>query len=139
MSQSAFIYFAPTSAVSSLSPEELKEKLLYYLDQLTKTAQQLNWDCADAGFPYTIETKQEAKDQWFYLKGTNFLYKHIVFGVGREQADGEDRSFVQIVLPDDCTPGDKSKGNEFGKFLARHLKAQLKLFNGRTMHFQPRK
>lgn len=72
MSQSAFIYFAPTSAVSSLSPEELKEKLLYYLDQLTKTAQQLNWDYADAGFPYTIETKQEAKDQWFYLKGTNF-------------------------------------------------------------------
>jgi hypothetical protein len=139
MSQSAYIKFVSGSTVPSLSLDELKEKLLHYKSQLALTAKQLGWEYDDAGFPYTIETKPEGEDKWFYLKGTNPLYKYIVMGVGHESGQDGDRSFVQIVLPDDATHGDKSKGNEFCKHLGRQLKAELHLFNGRIMYFNPRK
>jgi hypothetical protein len=139
MRQSAYIKFVTGSAVPSLTLDELKDKLLHYREQLSHTAQQLGWDYDDAGFPYTIETKPEANNEWFYLKGTNPLYKYIVFGVGSNQENDEEEHFVQVVLPDDATHGDKSKGNELCKHLGRHLKAELHLFNGRIMYFNPRK
>jgi hypothetical protein len=139
MSQSAYIKFVQGSAVASLTLDELKEQLLHYKDQLAKTAEQLGWEYDDAGFPYTIETKPEGEGKWFYLKGKNQLYKYIVFGVGSEKVGEEEQHFVQVVLPDGATHGDKAKGNEFCKHLARHLKAELHLFNGRIMYFNPRK
>ncbi len=139
MSQSAYIKFVTGSAVPSLTLEELKEKLLQYREQLSLTAGQLGWEYEDAGFPYTIETKPEGEGKWFYLKGKNQLYKYIVFGVGSENAGEQERHFVQVVLPDDATHGDKAKGNEFCKHLSRQLKAELHLFNGRIMYFNPRK
>jgi len=139
MSQSAYIRFVQGSSVPSLTLDELKEKLLYYRDQFTQTAKQLDWQYELAGFPYTIETKPESQDKWFFLKGTNAKYRHIVFGVGERQEGDDVRYYIQLVLPDDSTEGDKNKGNEIGKFLARHLKAELQLFNGRVMYFNPRK
>ncbi|MBP1992705.1 DUF1885 family protein [Paenibacillus eucommiae] len=139
MGQSAYIKLVTGSAVPALSLDELKEKLLHYRDQLSKTAEQLGWEYDEAGFPYTIETKPEADNQWFYLKGTNPLYKYIVFGVGKKQVNETDQHFVQVVLPDDATHGDKSKGNELCKHLGKQLKAELHLFNGRIMYFNPRK
>jgi hypothetical protein len=139
MSQSAYIKFVQGSAVASLTLDELKEQLLHYKDQLAKTAEQLGWEYDDAGFPYTIETKPEGEGKWFYLKGKNQLYKYIVFGVGSEKVGEEEQHFVQVVLPDGATHGDKAKGNEFCKHLARNLKAELHLFNGRIMYFNPRK
>jgi hypothetical protein len=143
MAQSAFIKFVPGSTVPTLSLSEVKEQLAYYRDQLSKTAEQLGWDYDQAGFPYTVETKPDADNQWFYLKGTNPLYSSILFAVGKETADVEDsdseRHFIQVVLPDGATHGDKAKGNELCKFLGRHLKAELHLFNGRVMYFNPRK
>lgn len=58
-----------------------------------------------------------------------------------EQAPVEQprRHFIQLVLPDGSTHGDKSKGNEFAKHFAKKLKAELQLFNGRTMYYNPRK
>lgn len=139
MSQSAFIRFVPGSVVPSLTLDELKEQLIYYRDQLSRTGKQLDWEYDDIGFPYTIETKPEGEDKWFYLKGKTRHYQSIVFGVGKEQAGEEERHFVQIVLPDGHTNGDKNKGNELSRYLARHLKAELQLFNGRIMYFNPRK
>lgn len=139
MSQSAYIKLVEGSTASELNLEEVKEQLLFYKEQTSNTGQQLDWDYSDAAFPYTIETKPEGLDKWFYLKGTNELYKYIVFGVDSETVDNEDRHFIQIVLPDDCTHGDKAKGNELSKFLGRRLKAELHLFNGRIMYFNPRK
>ncbi|NEW05379.1 DUF1885 family protein [Paenibacillus sp. SYP-B3998] len=139
MAQSAYIKFVTGSVVPALSLEELKEKLLHYRDQLSLTAQQLGWEYDDAGFPYTIETKPEGEGKWFYLKGKNPLYKYIVVGVGSERSQEEDRHYVQVVLPEDATHGDKSKGNEFCKYLGKQLKAELHLFNGRIMYFNPRK
>lgn len=139
MSQSAYIKFVEGSAVSSLSLEELKDLLLKYKEQLTLTGRQLDWEYGDKGFPYTIETKPEGEGKWFYLKANNGYYRYIVAGVGSEAPDGKEHCFIQIVLPEGATHGDKSKANEFCKHLARQLKAELHLFNGRVMYFNPRK
>ncbi|WP_166238233.1 DUF1885 family protein [Paenibacillus turpanensis] len=139
MSQSAFLYFVEGSSVASLTLDELKDQLLRYQEQTRLTGQQLGWEYEDAAFPYTIETKPEAEGQWFYLKGKNPLYKYIVMGVGTKQVDEQERNCVQVVLPADSTPGDKAKANELCKWMARHLKSELHLFNGRIMYFNPRK
>jgi len=139
MSQSAIIKFVEGSAISSVTLEELKNELLRYKEQLAFTGKQLGWNYSDAAFPYTIETKPGNEGRWFYLKGTSPLYKSIVMGVGSEEQDGKAISFVQVVLPDGCTHGDKAKGNEFCKHLANKWKAELHLFNGRVMYFNPRK
>ena len=139
MSQSAYIQFVEGSSVASLTLDELKNCLLQYKEQLALTGKQLGWEYEDAGFPYTIETKPEGEGKWFYLKGNSLRYKYIVMGVGSKSENETSKHFVQIVLPDDATHGDKAKGNEFGKHLAKQLKAELQLFNGRTMYFNPRK
>jgi hypothetical protein len=107
--------------------DEVKQQLADYQAQAKKTSVQLDWDYAEATFPYTIETK----DQYFYLKGTSPHYFCILFGVGDAQ--------VQVVLPDGATHGDKGKANEFCKFIATRLQAELHLFNGRIIYYNPRK
>lgn len=139
MAQSAYIKFVEGSSVSSLTLDELKQQLEHYREQLALTGKQLGWKYDDAGFPYSIESKPEGEGKWFYLKGNSPLYKYIVLGVGTENVGDSERHFVQIVLPDGCTHGDKSKGNEFCKYLGKLWKAELHLFNGRTMYFNPRK
>ncbi|WP_019537361.1 DUF1885 family protein [Paenibacillus ginsengihumi] len=139
MAQSAYIKFVEGSALTSLTLDELKEQLLHYQEQLALTGKQLGWDYAEAGFPYTIETKPESEGQWFYLKGTDARYNYIVLGVGSESRGDREVHYVQVVLPDGATHGDKAKGNEFCKYLAKRWKAELHLFNGRTMFFNPRK
>jgi hypothetical protein len=142
MSQSAYIRFVTGSAISTLTLEELKQQLLSYKDQLAKTGSQLDWEYDEAGFPYSIESKPEGEGKWFYLKGKNALYRYLLLGIGAKEAEeegAEPRSYVQITLPDDATHGDKSKGNELCKHLARLWKAELQLFNGRVMFFNPRK
>jgi hypothetical protein len=139
MAQSAYISFVEGSAVPSMSLDEVKEQLVFYKSQLAETGKQLGWDYAEAGFPYTIETKQDSDNRWFYLKGSSPLYKYILFGVGTETKDGAERHYVQMVLPDDSTIGDKAKGNELAKYFGSKFKAELRLFNGRTMFYNPRK
>lgn len=139
MSQSAFIKFVNGSTVSSITLDELREKLLYYKDQVEKTGSQLSWEYGQAAFPYTIEQKSEAVGKWFYLKGTEKLYQYILFGVSVPPEDSEEKGYIQITLPDDSTHGDKAKGNEFCKFLAKTYKAELHLFNGRVIYYNPRK
>lgn len=147
MGQSAYIKLVKGSEVSELTLEELKDQLLHYIEQTAKTGQQLGWDYSDAAFPYTIESKPEGEDVWFYLKGKNENYKYIVMGLGSEKQSVEvdpknddeeppaevDVHYIQVVLPEECTHGDKSKGNELCKYLANKLKAELHLFNGRVM------
>ncbi|MEB3102954.1 DUF1885 family protein [Ferviditalea candida] len=139
MSQSAYIKFVEGSPVSSVSLDELKAQLLNYKEQTAKTGQQLDWDYADAAFPYEFAAKPEGENRWFYLKGKNSLYKYIVFGIGSEMQNDREISYIQVVLPDDCTHGDKAKGNEFCKYLGKVWQAELHLFNGRIMYFNPRK
>ena len=139
LSQNAYIRLVEGSATQSLTLEELKEQLQAYQDQVSNTGKQLDWNYAEAAFPYTIETTPDGEGKWFYLKGTNELYKHIVFGVDCDEDEENQRCFVQVVLPDNSTHGDKAKGNELCKYLGKRLKAELQLFNGRTMYYNPRK
>ncbi|NBD22738.1 DUF1885 family protein [Paenibacillus glycinis] len=139
MSQSAYIKFVPGSAVEALSLAEVKDRLSRYKEQTALTGQQLDWNYVEAAFPYTVETKPGEEDRWFYLKGTTPQYNYILFGIGSEANGDASVSHVQVVLPDAATHGDKSKANELCKYMAKQLKAELKMFNGRTIYYNPRK
>jgi hypothetical protein len=150
LTQVAVITFTDGSAVSSVTLDEVKEQLAHYREQLKKTGEQLGWEYEKAAFPYEVEGSEDSP--WLYLKGTG-KYRRIAIGAGSEpvsgsgeagqDADGEEapkmRHFVQIVLPDDSTYGDKAKGNELCKYLGKTWKAEVKLFNGRTIYYNPRK
>jgi len=138
MSQSAYIKLVPASAVQQITLEEIKDCLQQYQDQTALTGTQLDWDYREAAFPYTLETKQD--ERWFYLKGINSHYNYIIFGINHAiTAAGEQVPCIQVVLPDEATHGDKAKGNELCKYLARKLQAELTMFNGRTLYCYPRK
>jgi hypothetical protein len=139
MSQSAYISLVQGSALAEIDLDGVKEQLKHYQDQMALTGQQLDWDYAEAAFPYTIENKPEAKDQWFYLKGTNPSYRYIVVGTGSREHEGTVVPYIHLVLPDDSTHGDKSKANELCKWIGKQLLAEVKMFNGRTIYFNPRK
>ena len=144
MGQSAFIKLVPESTVQQITLKDLKDKIHHYIDMTSKTGKQLSWDYADAAFPYTLVEKAESEGKWFYLKGNDpKLYKYIIFGVGVEELEEADEKkqqhFIQVVLPEDGTHGDKGKANEFCKYLAKEYKGELHLFNGRIMYYYPRK
>jgi hypothetical protein len=139
MSQSAYISLVQGSTLAEIDLDGVKEQLNHYREQMTLTGQQLGWDYAEAAFPYSIESKPETKEQWFYLKGINPLYRYIVVGTGIREQDGANVPYIHFVLPEDSTHGDKSKANELCKWIGRKLLAEVKMFNGRTIYFNPRK
>lgn len=139
MSQRAYIKLVGTSVVQSVTLDDLKTQLTHYKEQFAQTGSQLDWNYADAAFPYTIEQKPDGEDQWFYLKGNNPLYRYIAFGVENTTPEATEPSQIQVILPEGSTIGDKSKGNEFCKYLGKIWKAEVHLFNGRIMYFNPRK
>ncbi len=119
--------------------EDVKEHLLHYREQTSLTGQQLDWNYAEAAFPYSIETKPGEEERWFYLKGKTPQYRFILFGTGVRSEGEAEIPFVHVVLPDGATHGDKSKANEFCKWLGKRLLAEVKLFNGRILSYNPRK
>ena len=139
MSQQAYIKLVGASTVQSMTLHELKDQLLHYREQFVQTGQQLDWSYADAAFRYTIEEQPDGKDQWFYLKGINPLYRYIVMGIEKTGTEDEEKYAIQVVLPEGSTIGDKSKGNEFCKYLGKIFKGEVHLFNKRIMYFYPRK
>jgi hypothetical protein len=139
MSQSAYISLVQGSAATDITLDDVKEHLLRYRAQTALTGKQLGWDYANAAFPYTIEHKPGEDRLWFYLKGLKPQYRFVLFGVGRKQEGDRSVPYIQVVLPEGATHGDKAKANEYCKWLGRQLLAEVKLFNGRIMHYNPRK
>ncbi|MBM6618618.1 DUF1885 family protein [Bacillus suaedaesalsae] len=144
MSNSAYIKLVPGSTQQSISLDEVKKLFHYYKEITSKTGAQVSWSYSTAAFPYELKEKPEGKDQWFYLKSDERGYNMIVVGVGSEQYEDENgefvnREYIQIVLPEGATHGDKGKGNEFSKFLGQKLEGELHLFNGRVMYYYKRK
>ncbi|WP_239617274.1 DUF1885 family protein [Cohnella mopanensis] len=139
MGQSAYISLVQGSTVAEIDLNGVKEQLNHYQAQMTLTGQQLGWDYAEAAFPYSIESKADANGQWFYLKGTNPLYRYIVVGTGLRDNEGTSIPYIQLVLPNDSTHGDKSKANELCKWIGKQLQAEVQMFNGRKIYFNPRK
>lgn len=139
MGQSAYISLVQGSSVQEITLDGVKEQLREYREQMELTGRQLGWDYAEAAFPYNLEQNPEAENEWFYLKGKIPQYRHIVIGTGR-RVDGEATvPYIQVVLPDGSTHGDKAKANELCKWIGKRLQAEVKLFNGRTLYFNPRK
>lgn len=151
MTQVAVITFRDGSAVSSVTLDDVAEQLAHYREQLKKTGEQLGWPYEKAAFPYEVE--RDGESPWLYLKGTG-RYRRIAIGAGSEPAaagdaagqaaEGEQKApgeqhVVKIVLPEDSTYGDKCKGNELCKYLGKTWKAEVRLFNGRTLSYNPRK
>jgi Domain of unknown function (DUF1885). len=141
MSQSAFIKLVQGSAASSVTVEDIKASLRHYREQTELTGRQLGWNYAEVAFPYTFESRAGEEDRWFYLKGNNPKYRFILFGTASppEEAGAEEPSCIQVVLPAEATHGDKSKANEYCKWIGKQLQAEVKLFNGRTIYYNPRK
>ncbi|WP_409275440.1 DUF1885 family protein [Neobacillus sp. SCS-31] len=145
MAENAFIKLVPSSAKQSVTLDELKDFFHYYKDITSKTGTQVNWDFSESAFPYELKETPEGKGEWFYLHSTEpDRYRAIALAVGKEAVEEEDgtsaiQSYVQVTLPDGATAGDKGKANEFCKFLAKKLQAELHLFNGRIMYYNPRK
>ncbi|MCU6709007.1 DUF1885 family protein [Paenibacillus sp. J5C_2022] len=138
MSQSAYIKLVPESAAEQLTLEDVEKQLEQYRQQTALTGRQLGWNYSEAAFPY--EVKSSGDDRWFYLQGINSHYRHIIIGLGDyASAAGDNVPCIQMVLPDEATHGDKAKGNELSKYLAKAWKAELTMFNGRTVYYYPRK
>lgn len=144
MSNNAFIKLVPKSETQTVTTEDVKKLFNDYKQLTAKTGQQLNFEYDEAAFPYEIKEKPEGKGVWFYLKSNRDRYHLIMIGVGKEEMTSEDGStseqyFIQITLPKNSTYGDKAKATEFARFIAKKLKGELHLFNGRVMYFYPRK
>ncbi|WP_253701426.1 DUF1885 family protein [Bacillus sp. FJAT-27445] len=145
LAENAFIKLVPSSVKQSITLEELKDYFHYYKEITSKTGAQVNWDFDESAFPYEIKETPESKGDWFYLSTSDpDRYRAIAIAVGKEAVELEDgtssiQSYIQISLPDGALAGDKGKANEFCKFLAKKLQAELHLFNGRIMYFNPRK
>ncbi|WP_257350613.1 DUF1885 family protein [Pseudalkalibacillus decolorationis] len=144
MSSSAYIKLVSKSKQQEITLQEVKELINYYQDITSKTGAQLNWEYGSAAFPYELEQHENGKDTYFLLKGHDQDdYKYIIVGLGREQGKNKDdteesNTFIQVVLPNGSTHGDKGKANEFCKFVAKKLDAELRLFNNRIMYFYKR-
>lgn len=144
MSSTAYIRLVKGSAApDGITLDDLQQTLHAYQDAVQRTGAQLNWDYDEAAFPYAIETVTRPADHapsWLYLRGQASRYKHIALSASPADTASEDSCpVVQVELPTGATHGDRSKATELCRFIAQRLKAELQLFNGRTMYFNPRK
>jgi hypothetical protein len=140
----AYIKLVPASIKENVTTDEIKELFRYYKDITSKTGKQLDWKYEDSAFPYDIKEEPSGKGSWFYLHSNEDRYHAILLGVDQEEIvdmDGIEskQTYIQVTLPESSTFGDKGKANEFCKFLAKKLQAELHLFNGRIMYYYPRK
>lgn len=141
--ESAYIKLVPNSTQQIISLNEVKDLFRYYKEITGKTGEQVDWDYSGHAFPYEVKQKADADNHWFYLSSTQDRYHLIAIAVDQEKikADNEERiqTYIQVSLAESSTFGDKTKANEFCKFLAKKLQGELHLFNKRIMYFYPRK
>ena len=119
--------------------EDIKQLINQYRQSISHTSEQLAWDYSKTAFPYFLKVTDEGKHNWFYLYSEEKDYHMIAIGVDYEYTQTPDENkqrvpYIQISLSQHSTIGDKSKANEFAKFLSKKLKGELHLFNGRIIH-----
>ncbi|MFC7442283.1 DUF1885 family protein [Laceyella putida] len=138
MNKSAYIKLVNGSAQTEITLAEVKKLFEHYQHMTSLTGQQLGWDYKAAAFPYTMEEKEQGGIPYLLLNGNQTqLYHYLIVGVSQEEETG--LHYIQIVLPEQATHGDLAKANEFCKYLAKRLKGELHLFNGRIIYYNPRK
>ena len=137
MASHAYIKLVSSSSQQEVTLEEVRKLLKYYREITGKTGRQLGWKYEEAAFPYEFAETPDGKGKWFYLRAADKdNYRYIVFAVDSDHTNNSEIQYniIQVTLPDDATHGDKSKANEFSKFMAKKLGGELHLFNGRIMH-----
>ncbi|MDQ0272436.1 DUF1885 family protein [Cytobacillus purgationiresistens] len=144
MTATAYIKLVPSSETEHITIEMIKDYFQYFKEITSKTGTQLNWSYNEAAFPYSIKEHPASENKWFYLQSDTEQYNLIMLGIDKEivhEDNGTERiqMYIQVTLPETSTFGDKGKANEFCRFLAKKLKGELHLFNGRIMYFYPRK
>lgn len=140
MDNRAWIRLVENSTQTEVSLKDVKEQLDRYVDMASRTGRQLGWTYEEAAFPYTVEERTENESSWLILKGKDpKMYRGLVIGVKQEPAEKGGHHTIQILIPPGATHGDKSKANEFCRYLAKAFQGELRLFNGRIMYFYPRK
>jgi len=140
MDNRAWIRLVENSTQTEVSLEDVKERLERYVDMASRTGRQLGWSYEEAAFPYTMEERTENGNSWLILKGKDpKMYRGLIIGVKQEPAEKGGHHTIQILIPPGATHGDKSKANEFCRYLAKAFQGELRLFNGRIMYFYPRK
>lgn len=144
MTENAYIKLVPGSEKETVTLEEVKGLFSYYKEITAKTGTQLAWNYESQAFPYEVKETPDANGEWMYLQSSSDRYNVILLGIDQEKIldDSENeriQTYIQVTLPDSATYGDKGKANEFCRFLAKKLKAELHLFNKRIMYYYPRK
>ncbi|HEX7066227.1 MAG TPA: DUF1885 family protein [Bacillales bacterium] len=144
MAIDAYIKLVPASEQQEITLHQVQELLRYYQEITAKTGEQLGWHYRQAAFPYEFAETPEGKGKWFYLKSIDpDNYRYIFFAVDsdeQEESNGSNKQYyIQVTLSEDATHGDKGKANELCKFLAKKLKGELHLFNGRVMYYYKQK
>ncbi|WP_408010828.1 DUF1885 family protein [Pseudalkalibacillus sp. A8] len=137
MSSSAYVKLVAKSKQQTITLDEVEKFIRYYMEITSKTGEQLNWEYGSAAFPYTIEQRKNGEQAYYLLKGNTQGYNYMLVGAGSDD-EGSENTYIQIVLPEGSTHGDKGKANEFSKFLAKKLDGELHLFNGRIMYYYKR-
>ncbi|MBS2968807.1 DUF1885 family protein [Metabacillus sp. KIGAM252] len=113
-----------------LSLKTIYEYIDYYKNITAKTGEQLGWEYSETAFPY--ETFEE-NDRLLILRSEQPGFNHIYIGIIQLEDGGA--TTVQVYLPASSGHGDKGKANELCKFLAKKMKAELHLFNGKVMRY----
>ena len=120
MDNRAWIRLVENSTQTEVSLEDVKERLERYVDMASRTGRQLGWSYEEAAFPYTMEERTENGNSWLILKGKDpKMYRGLVIGVKQEPAEKGGHHTIQILIPPGATHGDKSKANEFCRYLAK--------------------
>lgn len=144
MNAYASIKLVPASKIDTITTTELKDYFQYYKDITAKTGNQVDWAYSQAAFPYEIIDSNEKQGEQITLYSENERYRAILISIQKEKImDNDDTPRIQtnicFTLPEVATFGDKGKANEYCKFLAKKLQAELHLFNGRIMYYYKRK
>ncbi|KZZ83011.1 DUF1885 family protein [Bacillus sp. SJS] len=113
-----------------ISLEIIYKYIDYYKGITAKTGEQLGWEYSETAFPYEICQEHE---RLLILRSVQPGFNHIYIGI--IQSEDESAEAVQIYLPASSAHGDKGKANELCKFLAKKMKGELHLFNGKVMRF----
>lgn len=138
MSKSAFIKLVEGSKQDDVNLDTVKSIFQDYQEKMRRTGQQLGWDYTGAAFPYMIEEKEEKGSRYLVLKGKEpSQYYYLLIGVGKENETGN--TYIQVVVPDRATAGDRNKANEYSRFIAKSLQGELHMTNGRILYYYPRK
>lgn len=145
MSNNAYVKLVQASKQQTYTIDELKAFFQQYQVNTKKTGEQVNWNYSEVAFPYHIHDLKEGEGRWIYLKSDRPRYKYIAFGIGKEQVqqadsdESSEKTYIQAVLPEGATHGDKGKAVEFLKLLGQELAGEVHLFNSRVMYFYKRK